>query len=158
MEIRDFALNDHDSVYQIALDSWNIAYTKRYSNKQIEDIINNWYSFENHSGMIPLIASGQLFYKVILVDGLVIGFILGECNTCKLNRLYLSPHYIHNGYGTVLLKLFEDELIRRTNSYITVTCDKLNTIGMNFYLKNGFIIINEDEEEYELRKELKRIQ
>jgi ribosomal protein S18 acetylase RimI-like enzyme len=155
VEIRDFTIHDHDSVYQIALDSWNIAYAERYSIKQIEDIITDWYSIENHSGMIPLINNRQLFYKVILVDGSIIGFILGDITSCKLNRLYISPHYFHNGYGTLLLRLFEDKLIKSNNYYIIVTCDKLNTIGMNFYVKNGFIIINEDEEEYELRKELK---
>jgi len=154
MEIRNFTIADHDSVYQIALESWKAAYSKRYSNNQIEEIIIDWYSKENHFGMIPLIQNGLLFFKVVLVNNTIIGFILGDIKRGQLNRLYINPHSFHQGYGTLLLRLFEEVLLNNHFTNITVSCDKLNSVGLAFYKKENFIIISEDEEEYLLKKQI----
>ena len=158
MEIRDFTIDDHDSVYETALESWKVAYSERYSINQIEDIIKDWYSIENHYGMIPLIKNGSLFFKVLIIHNFIKGFILGEITKAQLNPLYIDPGYFHNGYGKILLGLFEEELIRNNHNYITVSCDKLNRIGLSFYLKEKFKIIAEDEEEYELKKQIREKQ
>ena len=154
MEIRDFIIDDHDSVYQIALESWKIAYSKRYSSNQIEEIVRDWYSRENHIGMIPLIQNGSLLFKVLLINKAITGFILGEINKGQLNRLYINPQHFHRGYGKILLRLFEEELEIKHYKHMTVSCDKLNSIGLAFYKKQNFIIISEDEEEYLLKKQI----
>jgi len=155
MEIRDFTIDDHDSVYKIALESWKVAYSERYSINEIENIIKDWYSINNHSGMIPLINNGSLFFKVLVRNNCIIGFILGDIINAKLNRLYITPQYFQNGYGKMLLGLFEEELIKNNHSYITVACDKLNKIGLAFYFKQQYQIHNEDEEEYIMKKRLR---
>jgi ribosomal protein S18 acetylase RimI-like enzyme len=158
MEIRDFTIHDHDSVCRIALESWKAAYSQRYSDNKIEDIIKDWYSIQNHSGMIPLIKNGALFFKVLIIHNSIIGFVLGDINKAQLNRLYIDPTYFHNGYGKILLELFEEELERNNHNYLTVSCDKLNRIGLSFYLKEKFKIIDEDEEEYVLKKQIREKQ
>ena len=158
MEIRDFTIEDHDSVCKIALQSWKVAYLERYSVHQIDNIIKEWYSIENHSGMIPLIKNGSLFFKVLIIHNSIKGFILGEITKAQLNRLYIDPDYFHNGYGKILLRLYEEELVKNNHNYITVYCDKLNRIGLSFYLKEKFKIIAEDEEEYVLKKQIRERQ
>jgi len=104
--------------------------------------------------MIPLIKNCSLFYKVLIIHNSIIGFILGEITKAQLNRLYIDQNYFHNGYGKILLGLFKEELIKNNHNYITVYCDKLNRIGLAFYMKQQFKIINEDEEEYVLKKQI----
>jgi Acetyltransferases len=155
MEIRDFNIEDHDSVYLVALESWKVAYSQRYSNDEIIEILKDWYSKENHQGMIKRIYDKSFIFKVLLIDNYLVGFILGDCTGCKLHRLYIHPEHFHNGYGSILLKLFENKLIKIQNWSLTLSCDQLNMIGLSFYQKHGFIIIGEDGEDYILQKELR---
>ena len=155
MKIRDFNIDDHDSVCEVALASWKAAYSKRYTSKQIEEIIKEWYSKENHLGMIQRIKNQSLFFKVIEVNSKIVGFCLGDIEESKLSRLYIHPDYFNKGYGTLLLAMFENLLIKNMKGYITLSCDKLNDIGLAYYKKHGFNIIDEDDEDYVLRKILK---
>ena len=89
------------------------------------------------------------------VKSKIIGFCLGNFEESKLSRLYIHPDYFNKGYGTQLLEMFENILIKNQKNYITLSCDKLNDIGLDYYIKHGFLIIDEDEEDYILRKTLK---
>ena len=151
MIIRDFTIDDHASVCEIALDSWKVAYSKRYTNKQIEEKIKDWYNKENHLGMISRINNRSLFFKVIEANNKIVGFCLGDITESKLSRLYVHPDYFNKGYGTLLLELFENILLKNKKSYIILSCDKLNDIGLDYYKKHGFIIIDEDAEDYVLK-------
>ena len=154
MIIRSFTIDDHNSVCEVALASWKAAYSKRYTSDQIENILKDWYSKENHLGMIKNINNQSLFFNVLEVENKIIGFCLGDINESKLSRLYIHPDYFNKGYGTLLLELFENLLLRNNKSYITLSCDKLNNIGISFYLKHGFTISNEDDEDYVLTKNI----
>ena len=103
MEIRDFTIEDHDSVCKIALQSWKVAYLERYSVHQIENIIKEWYAIKNHSGMIPHIKNGSLFYKVLIIHNLITGFILGEITIAQLNRLFIDPNFFIMDMGKYYL-------------------------------------------------------
>ena len=151
MIIRDFTIDDHASVCEIVLDSWKVAYSKRYTNKQIEEKIKDWYNKENHLGMISRINNQSLFFKVIEANNKIVGFCLGDITESKLSRLYVHPDYFNKGYGTLLLELFENILLKNKKSYIILSCDKLNDIGLDYYKKHGFIIIDEDAEDYVLK-------
>ena len=154
MIIRDFYINDHESVCEVALASWKVAYSKRYTNDQIDEILKDWYSKENHLGMIQSIKDQSLFFKVVEVENRIIGFCLGDIKESKLSRLYIQPDYINKGYGTHLLELFENILLKNKKSYITLSCDKLNDIGITYYKKHGFTIIDEEDEDFVLKKML----
>jgi ribosomal protein S18 acetylase RimI-like enzyme len=154
MEVRDFTIDDQDSVYATALESWKVAYSQRYTANQIEEIVKDWYSKENHLGMISHIKNGSLFFKVLVDHNSIIGFILGDINKAQLSRLYIDPNHFHKGYGKLLLEIFNEELLKQKHTYMTVCCDKLNQIGLAFYKKQNFIIISEDEEEYLLKKQI----
>ncbi len=78
MIIREFNIDDHDSVCEVALASWKAAYSQRYTIDQIDEIVKDWYSKENHLGMIPLIKNQSLFFKVLLIDQMIVGFWLGD--------------------------------------------------------------------------------
>ncbi len=104
--------------------------------------------------MIKNINNQSLFFNVLEVENKIIGFCLGDINESKLSRLYIHPDYFNKGYGTLLLELFENLLLRNNKSYITLSCDKLNNIGISFYLKHGFTISNEDDEDYVLTKNI----
>ncbi len=101
MIIRDFNIDDHDSVCEVALASWNAAYSQRYTIDQIEELVKDWYSKKNHLGMIQLIKNQSLFYKFLLIDQKIVGFYLGDVKESSLNRLYIHPAYFYKGYGTV---------------------------------------------------------
>ena len=138
MIIRDFTINDHNSVCEIALASWKVAYSQRYTSDQIEEIIKDWYSKENHLGMIPNISDHFLFFKVVEFNNRIIGVCLGNIKESKLDRLYIHPDYFNKGYGTTLLDMFEKVLMKNGKSSITLSCDKLNCIGLSYYKKRGF--------------------
>ncbi len=104
--------------------------------------------------MIPLIKNQSLFYKVLLIDQKIVGFCLGDIKESSLKRLYTHPDYFYKGYGTILLETLENYLIDNGRSNINVACDKLNTIGNNFYKKHGFQISNEIDEDYIFEKSL----
>jgi ribosomal protein S18 acetylase RimI-like enzyme len=152
MIIRDFTIDDHDSVCEVALSSWKVTYSQRYTVDQIEKIIKDWYSKDNHLGMIPRIKDKSLFFKLLLIDQKIVGFCLGDIKESSLNRLYIQPECFNKGYGTLLLEMFEKCLIDNGRNYITLSCDRLNTIGLPYYKKHGFKIMDEDDEDYTLKK------
>lgn len=154
--VRDFALTDHEAVFAVARAAWSVAYADRYEPEELEQVLEDWYSLNNHTGMLAAVQAGQLYFKVAEEEGRVIGYVAGDLVTGRLHRLYLHPEHFRRGRGTHLLNGFINALVERSVSVCEVTCDRLNPIGLGFYRKHGFALVGEDGEdgeEYRLARE-----
>ena len=154
MSIRDFNLNDHEQVFSVAKDSWKLAYSSIYPIDFLDNRLNDWYSFQNHKGMINDIVAGKLYFKVYTDNEQILGFITGNMIEAFLARLYITPIETRKGIGSTLLYSFIEELRKRNYNKCKTACDQQNSIGLNFYKKNGFKIIDQDEEDFILEKDI----
>lgn len=154
MLIRDFNLNDHEQVFTVAKDSWMLAYSSTYPIDILNNRLNDWYSFQNHKGMIDDIKSGKLYFKVYTDNEQILGFITGNITDAFLARLYITPSEIKKGIGSTLLYSFIQELKKHNHCKCKTACDQKNGIGLNFYKKNGFKIVEKDGEDFILEKDI----
>lgn len=154
MAVRDFVLTDHAEVFSVARESWRLAYSHAYTEEFLERRLCEWYSFDNHKGMIEGIENGTLYFKVCTENEKITAFISGNPQEGVLQRLYIQPSATRKGMGLFLLRMFEGELQKRNIHLCKTSCDKKNTIGLSFYQKNGFHVTGEDDEDFLLEKNL----
>ena len=146
------------AVKQCALRAWRFAYRQIFTDEQIREYVDRFYSDENNLASEDLMAKGVLRYSVALDDlGNVIGFQSSSIHMlcAELSRLYVSPEKMGEGFGTALLN--DSESFFRKNGFKSyqVKVHKYNTIGQKFYDRKGFSFIAEDNaDHFLLKKEL----
>ena len=94
-----------------------------------------------------MMKDSQAFYK-ILIDKKIIGglFIFDkEISHCYIGRIFLDPDYHRKGYGAKSMN-FLFHVYPHVKKWSLET-PPWNTRTMNFYLKLGFYIVKETEED-----------
>lgn len=156
--LAEYEMKYAEAVKQCALRAWRFAYSKIFTDEEINAYVNRFYSDENTLAAEDLIARGMLRYSVALDDSEnVIGFQSSSIHMlcAELARLYVSPDRIGSGFGTALLN--DSESFFRKNGFKSyqVKVHKHNMIGQKFYERKGFSFIGEDNADHLLlRKEL----
>ncbi len=137
---REFTAADAQGVFETAHDSWKETYKNIFTPAMIEQMVRRDYSPDVLMGLLPKIASGEMFFRVALVNGRVVGFCnFGYCEKgMELRRIYLRPAYIGKGVGKNLLEAGERFARSKGNRAYFCFVHKDNEVGKRFYLKNGF--------------------
>ncbi len=151
--ISDFEVSRHAEVYSLAKKAWYHAYSGFLDEGTLNARLNCWYSRESHEGMAWNVKNKGYFFKVLQdANRRLIGFISGNTRTGVLDRLYLDPAEMGKGYGSRLLELFLGELKANGIAECRACCDRKNRLGLEFYRRKGFRVIEEHGEDYALAK------
>ena len=144
MEIIEVSKKDVFRIKKIAELTWPDTFKEILSEEQIRYMLNWMYSLEV---LVNQIENGHQFY-ILTDNGNDLGFIGTELNypsigNAKIHKIYVLPESQGNGVG---LKLIEQvEMVSKTNNIISLTLNvnRFNK-AIDFYLKNGFKIIKEE--------------
>ncbi len=142
MQIRDFTLKDQNDLKALALKCWLFTYKDIYSDKKIRKTVDEWYSEKVHEEIVDLMKKGKAVVKVLQMEEKLIGLIstYQSKKGLKLERLYVDPDYIGQGFGSKLLGKVEQILIDKEIKEYFCFVHKKNKIGQSFYKKKGFIL------------------
>lgn len=144
MEIIKVSKKDVFRIKKIAELTWPDTFKEILSEEQIRYMLNWMYSLEV---LAIQIENGHQFY-ILTDNGIDLGFIGTELNfpsigNTKIHKIYVLPESQGKGVG---LKLIEQvEMVSKANNIISLTLNvnRFNK-AIDFYLKNGFKIIKEE--------------
>lgn len=144
--IRDAVIDDIDDVLRVTERSWNVAYSDILSEETIDTTMKTLYE---GGATARLIEREDTAFFVAERNGIIVGFISGapsdEEDVALLGALYVHPDYWNEGIGTALLREFEAFCHRRGDERIEFHVLSENEIGMSFYRKHGYSVIDERE-------------
>lgn len=143
MIIRSMTISDAESVANIHIDSWRVAYRGIVPQDYLDSLdidkrIAFWEkNISNCGSMIQLVAE---------IEKKVVGFITGLENRSKVElphidselwAIYVDPNQMRNGVGKELVKAFTEKLknLNKKKMCIWVLAD--NHRAINFYKKCG---------------------
>ncbi|GGI39657.1 GNAT family N-acetyltransferase [Mammaliicoccus stepanovicii] len=141
VNVRSATIEDYSGIKNVASKAWYDTYTNIYTASTVTAFLNASYSRE----MLEKRINDSDFF-VAESDGKIVGF----ANFIKGTELYLSSHYVlpeaqRDGYGKALLyeglNQYKDKY-----SEIYLEVDSKNEIGIQFYKKEGFVVLREYEE------------
>ena len=163
MEIRKASKEDYKTIYDIAVQTWDVAYKSILSEAQLDYMLDMMYSEKAFTEQLSI--NGHQFL-IASVDGKELGFASYELNyryeITKIHKLYVLPQTQGTGMGQALIKAIENIAKNNTNNKITLNVNR-NNKAVHFYLKNGFENIGEEDvaigsgylmEDYIMLKEL----
>lgn len=106
---------------------------------------NNWQKKD----FIDNLAKFQTF--ILKFKNLKVGYIQLEISSDELyiNMLILVPSWQSKGFGKSILKKL---MLAHPNKQLCLRCFKINQFAYDFYLREGFEIIDSDDEFYMLQK------
>ena len=90
-------------------------------------------------------------FYIILLYGNPIGFasfsMQNQLNhkLAKLHKLYVLPQQQHKGAGRLLLNFIIEEAKKSGAGFIELNVNRHNQSALNFYFKNDFITIKEED-------------
>ncbi len=151
---------DVEGVYTAALDAWRFTYGHIFDSDFIERFVQANYAPERLLALTPQVLAGQTFFGVAVVQGAIAGFCqIGLTDRGgELFRIYLRPASIRQGIGRVLLEQGEAFVIEHGATTLHCFVHKDNTLGMHFYLRNGFVRTSERDQgdEWSMEKSLRQ--
>ena len=150
VEIRKVRPGDESGISIVACDSWHFTYKDIYDDAYIDDWISRNYSenvMREHVGRI-LDDQSYIFLVAVRMNE-IIGFseTVIRLEEAWLLRIYLRPAEIRKGIGVKLLQTTETEISGNGVGLLRTAVQQQNRIGLSFYLKNGFEIINSTPED-----------
>lgn len=144
--IRKMSKKDINDVQNVAKESWHATYEGIIPREIQDNFLKHAYSDD----MIEYrLKNSNMF--VAEVEGEVIGFInfssLNENNESELSAIYINPEYQGHGIGTQLLQTCTSALTKLKVIYLDV--EKENNIGLSFYKKKGFEVVDEYDDNFD---------
>ncbi|MHA2027764.1 MAG: N-acetyltransferase family protein [Candidatus Kariarchaeaceae archaeon] len=156
--IREFTENDAKAVSIVGTKAWFHTYSHIFSQDLIEQRMNRSYNPES----IKLSAQSSQYTQMFVAEikGIIIGFSQPsyynywdpdtyDPNRMMISRIYLLPEYIGKGIGSKLLTKSEEWIQAKGFNKYYLYVHKDNKIGLNFYMRQGFTLVeqaNEDDE------------
>jgi len=137
--IRPATVNDIPTIQSIVEVTWPIAYSEIVSSRQLNYMINLWYSSSSLEEQMYL---GRKFFVAEMQEE-VIGFAAykeeAHQGVYKLDRLYVLPNNQQLGLGKSLLMKVVSEVIELGGKEIILQVHRKNK-AVCFYKKMGFEI------------------
>lgn len=137
--IRHATVNDIPSIQSIIEISWTVTYSEIVSSRQLNYMINLWYSSSSLEEQMYL---GRKFFVAEMQEE-VIGFAAykeeSQQGVYKLDRLYVLPNKQQLGLGKTLLMKVVSEVIELGGNEIILQVHRKNK-AVGFYKKMGFEI------------------
>ena len=151
---------DVEGVYAAALEAWRFTYQGIFDSDFIERFVQANYAPARLLALMPQVMAGQTFFQVAVDRGTIAGFCqIGLTDRGgEVFRIYLRPAFIGRGIGRTLLE--QGEAFVTGHGATTLHCfvHKDNTLGMHFYLRNGFVRTSERDQgdEWSMEKTLRQ--
>jgi len=148
---RQFRKEDVDDIHQIALESWKKTYKDIFDDAFIQEFVDTHYGKEALLSVLPFVDQGEHFFQVATDKNTVVGFchIGDRGNGMELFRIYIEPSYIGKGVGKSLIAQEENFIkSKKADSYFCFVHQD-NELGKNFYIRNGFVHIPENDKDGE---------
>jgi GNAT superfamily N-acetyltransferase len=140
--IKPITYKDLEIVSALAYKIWPVVYKEMISQDQISYMLNWMYARETlqHAHI-----SGDFFYSYYHEEEAV-GFIHlhPNQNTMKLQKIYILPEYQKLGIGKIFIGFCERLCRDKRFEELELQVNRENS-AVNFYLKNGFTIIKEED-------------
>mgnify|MGYP000433044306 FL=1 len=141
MKIRKAILSDIPTIKEIAEKAWRPTYDHILTEQQtlyMLDLMYNSLTLENQ------IKGNIAFFMVDLEQETVGYFALENIDDkiVKLHKLYLDPTQKQKGLGRKIIQYIRDWTLKNQRESIILNVNKNNS-AVQFYLKMGFIIIEE---------------
>ena len=141
VEIREAAAEDHPVVARLARLIWHACFRDLITPAQIDYMLDRRYTGE---AMAQAVASGQLTYLLLRVDGEPLAFAAhgpAEAPTeHKLQQLYVHPDWQGRGLGGRLMDHVEAHARRLGCRALVLTVNRGNHRARAAYEKRGFQI------------------
>lgn len=143
--IRNAQQGDGVLISAVADRAWHHAYRDIYKPEEILKWLVENYSekiLEDHLSRISTDNSYQ--FLVSVCDNRITGFseIKAGSGKAELLRIYLDPDFIGKGLGKSMLIIGENWLRTNNIQVLSLAVQKDNSLGLRFYFRNGFEIIN----------------
>ena len=120
---------------------WRAYYPGIISLEQIEYMLAGMYSLET---LREEICRRGVCYERLLVDGSLAGFAAYSAteqpSVFKLHKIYVHPKWHGRGWGSLLLRHCEEEVLKAGGKSLVLTVNKKNSKAMAAYRRNGFTI------------------
>ena len=136
--IRRAETADVSKVEAVARAAWPVVYAGIIPDEVQRRLLDHWYSPESLSR--ALAAPGSSLF-VAESRGAVIGFaqfVHRSAESAELTRIYVLPARQRGGIGTRLLEAGLAECAAERLKRLTVSVERDNRIGRDFYERSGF--------------------
>lgn len=150
MKIRIANEEDFRTIRNIAEVTWPVAYGHMLSKEQLDYMMEMMYAENSLKHQFSIL--NHRFLLAEENDGKALGFASYSMknkesvnkNYFHLHKLYILPDLQQTGIGSMLLKAVEDN-IRNGNPCILELNVNRNNRAKEFYSKNGFEIVREED-------------
>ncbi len=141
MEIRKAHPTDLPIIASLARLTWRHCYPSIVDRGQIEYMLAQRYSPE---AMLASVASGQLTYELLTVDGEPTAFAAHSPTPLpsehKLQQLYVRPEWQDRGLGRQLIHHVSAIARAAAKPTLVLTVNRRNLQAIESYLRSGFVI------------------
>lgn len=137
--------SDISSISSLAKEVWPFAYGEILSAKQLQYMLNAFYSANSLQEQMQ---KGHLFYGFKENDNLI-AFIAVELNfpvinTTKIHKLYVLPNQQGKQLGKKLIDFVSQLVLQKEQKKLILNVNRYNS-AKEFYTKLGFIITKEED-------------
>lgn len=146
LQISEATTKDLKTIRDIAYGSWPATYGEILSKKQIDYMLDLFYSDETLTENL-----NKKSHHFILVhdNSTCIGFAsyehnYSDKNVTRLHKIYLLPEAQGKGAGKLLIDTIENLSKVNHSEAISLNVNKFNK-ALSFYQKNGFEIVSEED-------------
>lgn len=126
---------------------WKDTYGELYPPDIIEKITSVWH---DPKALAEQAADPNTFFAVAKEEGKIVGLITArkiDDTTAFMGRLYIHPQHQRKGIGSQLMHAVLNHF--PSVKVLRVECEKQNDKACSFYLKQGFKVTKEKEENIE---------
>jgi diamine N-acetyltransferase len=147
ISIKEGTLDDVATIHQLAHKIWPVAYKKILQQDQLDYMLDMMYS---HEALTYQIEQQKHTFFLIYRESTPVGFASIQPKykisnaIFRLNKLYILPELQGKGYGKKLLGHILC-YIKPLEAYILELNVNRNNQAVNFYQRNGFIIVREED-------------
>lgn len=162
--ISEATTKDFKIIQEIAYESWPATYGAILSKKQIDYMLNLFYSEET---LLENLNEKGHHFILVYEDNNCIGFAsyehnYSDKNVTRLHKIYLLPEAQGKGVGKLLIDSVEELAKENDSIAISLNVNKFNK-ALSFYQKIGFKVVDEEVieldfgylmEDYKMEKQL----
>lgn len=146
IRIYEATTNDIATIQNIAFQTWPKVYQTIITPKQIDYMLNLFYS---ESKLLENVTLDNHKFFVIEEDNRPTGFVAFEHDyrkekTTRLHKLYLLPKSHGKGLGKLLLAAVVEKSIQNSSEVISLNVNRFNP-AIVFYKNAGFAIVGEEK-------------
>jgi len=134
---------DIPAIQEIIEETWEPTYRDILAAEQIQYMQETIYQTEALQNQL---AAGQRFF-ILSVNNLPAGFAAYSHyadDTYKLNKLYVKPSYQGQGFGSLLIRHVEQDMLNQGGKYLILNVNRHNK-ARHVYEHAGFRIIKEED-------------